>query len=165
MIRGKNPSRVREYTLKEDRENPPEERTVFLYKLLEADDAWSIQDGVMEHIVPQSEGKNPVPGEVRTLVHNGRSQKAALTKGLIGVRNMLDEDGNPIVFSNPKDKAAQMMVINMLDNKQRVELANAILGDADLTEPEKGNSDSQSGRSPLAAETAPSEIPTPAAAA
>jgi hypothetical protein len=161
MIRGKIQGKIREYVLKEDRGNPAEEQTVFLYQLLKADDAWNIQDGVMEHIVPQG-GKD---ADVRTIVHNGRSQKAALLRGLVGVRNMQDEDGNPVVFTTPKDKAGQMQVIDMLDNKQRVELANAILGDADLTPAEKGNSLSQSGPLSSEAKTADTETPQPVAAA
>ncbi len=161
-MRGTNIERVREYVLKEERDSSTDERTTFLYRYLDAETMWDMQDELMQYSVPRGAGADD-DSDVKTSVFHGRNERKALLKGLVGYRNVYDEDGVRLPDVENADQTQKKLVLSMMTATQRTELSSVILRSAKLTEKQKGESPSQPGLLSIAEPAA--DAPRPAIAA
>jgi len=119
-----DPHRSVRYVLKEDRELPEDQQTVFLLRALSARELAQVEDG-MSVVTPG--------GDVR--IATGSQSLRTLDLGLTGWENFLTPDGKLVPF----DGNAKASNWDYLRPSWRRELSNAILDQTRLTEAERKN--------------------------
>jgi hypothetical protein len=130
-----------DYVLLADRELPQEERTVWKLRPLSAVERADIDDHM-----------GSIDPETGTFVaHTGTMILKALVVGLVGVDNLLDEDGGVVEFSDyPKPKRTGKGIssvktnwpfLDLLDADIRRELAGEIMQGSFLTSDDVGKSE------------------------
>lgn len=120
-----DPNRTFDYVLKEDRDLPPEQQTVFKLKVLSARELARLEDSVS---VMDKDGNWQVKVGTKTL--------EILSCGLRRWDNFRDRNGNLITFVGSMDDN-----FDRLRPEWRRELADAITEQANLSEDERKNSE------------------------
>ena len=137
MARGQSPDQERLYVLTADREQAPEEQTLWFVKSLPYPVLVEVQDGLMtsEDLGPNQRNRYLI----------GSREKKILVNGLVRVENFRDQTGATLQV--PKGDGPLMHFLSYLRDEWRVELVKAILGESTFTPEETKNSDSRSGLS------------------
>jgi hypothetical protein len=116
---------VFDYVLEEDRELLPEQQTLFKLRPLTLKQSIPIEDEL---------GKHAASGGLPMGTFNYKVLKA----GLVGWENLVDDNGQPLVFSTGKD-GVEDELLERFTTAQRTELANAIWQRAKPTDDDAKN--------------------------
>jgi hypothetical protein len=147
MAVGRSPDKEREYVLKEDRELPREQQTRIGYRLLDCDGYYDAIDDLVEIRDDEASAKKK-RGEERsstTKLRQGTNERDTLLNNITRLDNFKDEDGNDVLWPAKTDRKGRIKALSYFSAKQRREIAKVIQGDSQMSEDERGNSDSPSG--------------------
>lgn len=121
-----------DYVLKDDRNRPPEEQTVFRLRPLHAKEKQEVE---------RTEWK-AAGGEALMVSDRTGLAIRILNCGLLGWSNLRDAEGNEVEFAEVKENNRRILPSHILDRitPWLTELANAVYERTELSEEQKKNS-------------------------
>lgn len=124
-----DPKQTFDYVVKDDRDLPPEEQTVWHLRCLTIAEESALADNQYS--------ANAGSGEI--MLKNGSYQVGILRRGVEGVSNFKDANGNEQAVSKAGNGLVPLHFFDLLSTKHREEIATAILTRGEIKEKE-GNS-------------------------
>lgn len=133
MLIARDPKKVQDYVLEQDRKNPPEKQTVFKIRFLTSREQAEIENAV-------SMGSD---GQAK--LEYGTIKLSILRRGLMGWSNFKDEEGKDAPFERENGTGlVKESTIDRLYPAWQTEISNAITANNSISGDQEKNSESPS---------------------